>query len=242
MSVFSLKSAASSSAVALGALAIMGAAPASAQPSPLSIPPEAGSPAVTVFTGLPSGYRIISRGPSGAECERGNAVTTYRVWKNYPQVDKYTTVKVDYGICPDEYVPQRTVAYDEQDSIELGDFNFDGALDLALYVGNIGGYGSMAYDVFLYDDRTRRYIRSQRFSELTRSLGMFEVNKEDQMLFVNSKSGAAFFQREGYRVGSGNRLKKVYDKTTEYTGEGEGVSTTTITMDGQEFTVTGPAE
>jgi hypothetical protein len=118
-----------------------------------------------------------------------------------------------------------TLLYDEQSALHFEDFNFDGIKDLALNDGNNGGYGSPSYQVYLFSKRSNKFVHNASFTELARSLGMFDVDKKKQMLYVWSKSGCCWHQTEGYKV-IRNRPVKVYELTEDATG-GESVKITT---------------
>lgn len=109
-----------------------------------------------------------------------------------------------------------TRRYDDQSIINFGDFNFDGAEDVAICDGTNGGYGMPSYQVYLYSRRTGRFVRSASFTRLNQdgNLGMFEVDKRKKMLYRFTKSGCCWHQTEGYDVVA-DRPRKIYEFTEE---------------------------
>ncbi|HEX8986807.1 MAG TPA: hypothetical protein VF816_02515 [Rhodocyclaceae bacterium] len=78
--------------------------------------------------------------------------------------------------------------YDDQGTINAGDFNFDGQDDFAVQIGNEGAYGGPNYAVFL---RTPDgFVHNPRMSDLTREgLGFFGFDAASKTLSTFSKSG-----------------------------------------------------
>lgn len=106
--------------------------------------------------------------------------------------------------------------YDEQSVLHFEDFNFDGQKDLALNDGNFGGYGGPSYQVYLFSKSKNKFVHSKSFTNLSQGagLGMFEVNSKQKMLYVDSKSGCCWHQKEGYKVIK-NLPVKVYEQTRD---------------------------
>ena len=198
---------------------------------------------ITEITGLPQKMRIMVKGPTAESCESGDNTATYVVWPEFAESGFYDLVEVKGGGgCPDEYQPIERVANDAQDLVKVGDFNFDGVTDLALYNGNNGGYGSMSYNVYFFDESSASYYEDPQFSKLTHSLGMFEVDEIERMLYVSAKSGAAWTQKSGYIVVENEPLK-VYERTEEYLPNGMDKKVTIKRMvDGEWTEVSGISE
>jgi len=111
-----------------------------------------------------------------------------------------------------------TRLYDEQSAVNLGDFNFDGMEDLALNDGRNGGYGGASYQVYLFSPQSKKFIRSQSFTNLAQGiyLGMFEVDNKRKVLRTFSKSGCCWHQTQEFQVVA-NRPKKVLEVTEDAT-------------------------
>jgi len=130
---------------------------------------------------------------------------------------KFKTIKG----CAEESGAPETVSYDSEDqtSFFVGDYNFDGSTDLAIYGGNEGGYGSPVYKIYLFAKSTNRFVYNDSLTKLTYSLGMFKVDSRNKMIYVYSKDGCCFHQTKGYRVTS-NRPVRVYEFTEEESPSG----------------------
>jgi hypothetical protein len=90
---------------------------------------------------------------------------------------------------------------DNEYSFVFADFNFDNRQDLAICNGNHSGYGLPSYDVFLYDPKLHKFVKSGPFSKLAQEhLGLFVVNPKRKSLTVSDKSGAAWHETTVYRV------------------------------------------
>ncbi|WP_417070540.1 lysozyme inhibitor LprI family protein [Niveibacterium terrae] len=89
--------------------------------------------------------------------------------------------------------------YDDQGTINVGDFNFDGLDDFAVQIGNEGSYGGPNYAVFL---RTPNgFVHNQRMSDLTiEGLGFFGFDAKTKTLSTFSKSGCCDHWETIYKV------------------------------------------
>lgn len=128
--------------------------------------------------------------------------------------------------CAEESGAPETVSYDSEDqtSFFVGDYNFDGSTDLAIYGGNEGGYGSPVYKIYLFAKSTNNFVYNDSLTKLTYSLGMFKVDSQNKMLYVYSKDGCCFHQTKGYRVVN-NRPAQVYEFTEEESPSGATIVT-----------------
>lgn len=112
--------------------------------------------------------------------------------------------------------------YDDEYSLVLDDFNFDGNEDLAVCNGREGGYGGPSYNVYLYNLKTRRFVGNVRLSRLTEGyLGLFFVEPKKKQLIAYSKSGCCYHETEVYKVIS-NRPVLVERITEEASGTDTG--------------------
>jgi hypothetical protein len=111
-----------------------------------------------------------------------------------------------------------TLLYDEQSAVNFGDFNFDGAEDLALCDGTNGGYGMPSYQVYLFSPQSKKFVRSAPLTNLAQgvNLGMFEVDAKRKVLRTFSKDGCCWHQTQEFQV-VGNRPKKILEITEDAT-------------------------
>ncbi|PXX41495.1 lysozyme inhibitor LprI family protein [Undibacterium pigrum] len=95
----------------------------------------------------------------------------------------------------------RAAVYDEQGSITIGDFNFDGDEDIAIRNGNFSSYSGPSYDVLLKSRRQDGFVYSEPMTNLILgSLGFFQINKEQQRLMTAEKSGCCYHVSTIYRL------------------------------------------
>lgn len=102
-----------------------------------------------------------------------------------------------------------TMRYDAQSVVNIGDYNFDGMEDVAICDGANGSYGGPSYRVYLSSKAVGKFIYNQRFTDLGKHLGMFEVDKAKKRLRIFDKSGCCWHVTEEYSV-IGNRPVKIF--------------------------------
>jgi len=104
------------------------------------------------------------------------------------------------------YNPQldakRRVLYDDEYSLIVGDFNFDGEEDLAICNGHNGGYGARSYTIYLFEKRSKKFVENKKFSDLADGvyLGMFFPDPEKKLLRAYWKSGVGLHAVEVYKI------------------------------------------
>ncbi len=142
------------------------------------------------------------------------------------QTKEFQKLKTIKGCAEGSGAPE-TVSYDseEQTTFFVGDYNFDGSTDLAVFNGNDGGYGSPVYKIYLFAKASNKFVYNDPLTKLTYSLGMFKVDPRNKMLYVYSKDGCCSHQTVGYRVVN-NRPSKIYEFTEELSPADEMVVTT----------------
>jgi hypothetical protein len=115
--------------------------------------------------------------------------------------------------------------YDEQGTVNVGDFDFDGHEDFAVRDGNDGSYGGPSYTVFLYAPSRATFVEAPALGELTHTnLGFFGVDPKRKRLTTFGKSGCCWHVMEEHEVVSGKPI--VVARTTEdATGESDVVIT-----------------
>jgi hypothetical protein len=111
----------------------------------------------------------------------------------------FDKVKTSYNPLLDA---KRRVLYDDEYSLIVGDFNFDGEEDLAIRNGHNGGYGAPSYTIYLFQKRSRRFAENKEFSDLADGvyLGMFFPDSRRKVLHGYWKSGAGYHVEEIYTV------------------------------------------
>lgn len=100
------------------------------------------------------------------------------------------------------YNPQITKkprgVYEEEYSVVFDDFDFDGKQDLAICNGRNGGYGSPSYNVYLFDNRSKKFTANGKLTRLTEGvyLGLFFPDAKERLLIAFSKSGCCYMRRK----------------------------------------------
>lgn len=171
-----------------------------------------------VITNVPGDFDVKIIAPA---CNaNGDAETSDVMLFRKGQSKAFQKLKTIKG-CAEESGAPETVPYDSEDqtSFFVGDYNFDGTTDLAIYGGNEGGYGSPVYKIYLFAKPANKFVYNDSLTKLTYSLGMFKVDSRNKMLYVYSKDGCCFHQTKGYRVVN-NRPSKVYEFTEEESPSG----------------------
>lgn len=102
-----------------------------------------------------------------------------------------------------------TMLYDNQSSINIDDFNFDGMEDIAICDGANGSYGGPSYQVYLSSRKAGKFVFDEAFTALGTHLGMFTVDKKKKVLRIFDKSGCCWHVTEEYSVVN-NRPIKVF--------------------------------
>lgn len=148
------------------------------------------------------------------ECESENCrgKASFAFYKKGAKVP-FQTIKLDetYVQLGEGGKPlvNKTLLYDEQSAINIGDFNFDGMEDVAVCTGLNGSYSGPSYDVYLSSKTAGKFVYSQTFSELGTHLGMFTVDAKKKVLRTFDKSGCCWHITEEYAVRN-NRPVKVF--------------------------------
>ncbi|MCB1024069.1 MAG: hypothetical protein KDB79_06760, partial [Acidobacteria bacterium] len=122
---------------------------------------------ITNITDAPKNYKVSILAPM--RCVDGSGETTYSIVNStgddyFSQEFRFDGLKP----CPEEgeEFEETSVSYKEQWDVFLGDYNFDGMMDLALRDGMNGGYGFPSYQVYLYSKADKKFILSDSFTEL----------------------------------------------------------------------------
>jgi len=106
--------------------------------------------------------------------------------------------------------------YDDQGMIQVGDFDFDGALDFAVQDGKASCYGGPSYHVFLFDASSGRFVPNEAFTALAQEwCGFFSVDAKKQELLTSTKSGCCWHEFARWKVVSG-APQQVYRLTLEH--------------------------
>ena len=163
--------------------------PATATPPEAVAPPAAVTPPVAVAPRservlLEHGTRRLLAHYDRATCEAsGERVLKVEVIDSGQVTDSFELAGVTVAaenaesVADAENLQRATECVDYLDQVELGDFDFDGYVDVALPVDASGPYGAPTYDVLLFHPQTARYRAAPELSELTREyIGIFGVD------------------------------------------------------------------
>ena len=124
----------------------------------------------------------------------------------------------------------RTMLYDEQSVLDVGDYNFDGMEDVAVCIGQSGSYGMPAYEIYLSNRAAGKFVLSKPFTDIASHLGMFDVLKKTKQIQTFDKSGCCWHITERYNVVN-NRPVKVFEMVEDATIKDETkVKVTTKTL------------
>ena len=108
----------------------------------------------------------------------------------------------------------KTLLYDKQSVVNIGDFNFDGMEDVAICEGTNGSYGMPSYQVYLSSRAVGKFVYDKKFSALGKHLGMFEIDKKRKILQTFDKSGCCWHITEEFSVVN-NAPKKVFEEVED---------------------------
>lgn len=101
----------------------------------------------------------------------------------------------------------KTLLYDEQSVVNIGDFNFDGMEDIAICNGTYGSYNGPSYSVYLSSRAAKKFVYSNAFSKLGERLGMFEIDEKRKVLTTFDKDGCCWHVTAEYTVIKGRPVK-----------------------------------
>lgn len=172
---------------------------------------------VEQFKNAPGGYEIKIVGSVCKDAvENDFGDTSYAIYRKGESkvFQRITLSELKYCEPKGETAEITTVEYGKQNAVFVDDYNFDGLNDLAIFEGNIGGYGAPSYQIYLFSMAGNRFVKDDEFSKLSQFQGRFEINKRSKMLYVDSKDGCCFHQTEGYKV-KNNKPFKVYEHTID---------------------------
>jgi hypothetical protein len=97
-------------------------------------------------------------------------------------------------------------------AVSFNDYNFDGFEDLSLTDGRLAGYGITSKQIFIFSNKSKRFVFSPAFTKVSHyGLGM-EVNKKKRVLEVFNKSGCCWHQDSEFKV-INNQPLKIYEIT-----------------------------
>jgi hypothetical protein len=99
------------------------------------------------------------------------------------------------------------------------DYNFDGINDLAIRDGNHNFDNGPSYQIYLFSPKRKRFIHSRALTNLnqTKYMGAMQVDQKKKVLRAFSRRYEKWESTEEFTVVRGNRLKKVYQRTEDYT-------------------------
>lgn len=112
-------------------------------------------------------------------------------------------------------VVSRATLSGEAGMFQIGDFNFDGALDFAVQDGHDSCYAGPSYHVFLFDPSQGLFAASEEFTRLgEEGCAFFSVDAEKQELVTGAKPGACYHESARWKVMNGTP-EQVYRFTVE---------------------------
>lgn len=167
--------------------------------------------------------------------------TVYLLKKNQTQVFQTIEMPQMYLELGSDKKPTANLIelYGENNSgVNFEDYNFDGAVDLALRNGNDGAYNGPSYDVFLFSKTAKKFVRNHSLTKLaSENLGLFTANKNDKTIETFNKSGCCWHETIRYKF-LNNRLRKVYVLTEDASRGDEWVRITTKSLAGGRWKTT----
>lgn len=136
------------------------------------------------------------------------------------------------------YLADDSSGINNNDIVHFDDFNFDGTLDMAIRNGSNSGYGGPSYDVFVYHQTKRQFVKSEELTVLaSENLGMFEVDKKQKRLIAFQKSGCCWHVKREHIVVPGKGLQMVRE-VEEAAGEVDVIVTDRKRINGKWKTTT----
>lgn len=106
---------------------------------------------------------------------------------------------------------QKPVFDSLKNSVVFGDFNFDGAEDLAIRNGNTN-HQSPFYEVYLNDSSKQQFVVNDELTNLVRSnSGMFKTDSEHQRIIAYQKNGCCWNLTSEYLLVPERGLLKVLE-------------------------------
>lgn len=176
-----------------------------------------------------------SRADDDNNCDGPARVSLYRKGSKTPfQVLRLSNLELykDTAAYSPETSAKPRGLYAEEYTFVFEDFDFDGEEDFAVCNGRNGGYGGPSYNVYLFDQRSKRFVENRRLSRLTEGgyLGLFFPDPKKKRLTVYSKSGCCYHETEVYSVVRGRPVlvEKVIEEATGV-GDGDDLLVTTTT-------------
>ena len=129
--------------------------------------------------------------------------------------DKNTMKKYQSFSSNDFYLDlnenQKPVYDSLKNSVVFGDFNFDGAEDLAIRNGNTN-HQSPFYEVYLNDNSKQQFVLNDELTNLVRSnSGMFKTDPERQRIIAYQTNGCCWNLTSEYLLVPERRLLKVLE-------------------------------
>lgn len=108
----------------------------------------------------------------------------------------------------------------DQSSVIIDDFNFDGTEDVAIRNGNMGNYSSASYDVYVFNSTRMAFVKSEELTDLGSSgFDFFETDAKRKRLISYGKSGCCRIFTTEYAVIPNKGLDRVLEKEEDMTNE-----------------------
>ena len=82
---------------------------------------------------------------------------------------------------------------------EYYDINFDNIKDLIFYNGNNGGYGTMTFDYYLYNTKSKEFLLNEQLAEIAGCMGI-EIDTIKNRIISFAKSGCCWHEQKAFVV------------------------------------------
>ncbi len=177
----------------------------------------------------PSSYNIrleIEKCDADGRCAGQQIIRLFRKNQSKPfQIIKLPNTIFYLNESKQLPVNYKQIPRDRFSVIYFEDYNFDGLEDLAVQDGYNGGYAGPSYQIYLFSNQSKKFIRSAGFTRLGQSpyFGMFGVDYKKKIIRTFYKSSCCMHYLEEYKV-SNNRLKKVTEINEYYNFKGDGMT------------------
>lgn len=153
-------------------------------------------------------------------CDENYCSGNMNVWlRQKGQIAVFQHIKLSTAFHYLEAFKKAPLTYAGQGAVYFGDYNFDGAADMAIQNGLDGGYGASSYNIYIYSQRHKKFVLDPRFTRLAMGpySGMFNADAEKRIISIFAKAGCGFLEEREYRVINGRPVifyQKVEDSSS----------------------------
>jgi hypothetical protein len=124
------------------------------------------------------------------------------------QIQVLTSPQLDFAINKTQVPVNNVISLGKyQSPLIFGDFNFDGEEDIAIRNGSNENYQAAAYNIYLYNRNTNKFVENKEFTKLaSNNLGMFSLDKKAKQLTISQKEGCCYYKDLTYQINNVNKL------------------------------------